>query len=461
MKNKNINVALCVLSDVLKKWQLILFAVLLCGFSFDLYKTTTYKPAYSSTVTVSLTTKDNSYTNLEQVKAYISTLEYIMNGDVVKDYVKEESNIYNLNYKCSITSISDTNILNINITSPTKKEAYFTSKYVVEWYKKNIEKFNFKYNMDITNSASIAATPTSINIHKSNLKKAGFFVGVFVVALIGLFSFFSNRIKDAGDIEKHIDSRLLRKIPCEIKPRGRKFWKKNKKAILISSIQVSFPYREAMKKLRTYIEESSKKHNYKTIMITSALENEGKSSIATNLAIALASKDYKVLLVDADIRKPSMYKIFEHDTKYNFNNYLKGHDTWQSQVKYLQKEKLSVLFMEQDLEHAEELIESSHLQKFFDEVKEEYDFVIVDSSPACHLNEPLVLNQFIDATAVVVKQNVASYKLINNTIHRLVNVNNNVIGCIYNASYQDTIHKSGSYGYHYGYGRYQHGERRR
>ena len=461
MKNKNLNIVLCVLSDVLKKWQLIIFIALLCGFSFDLYKTITYKPMYSSTVTVSLTTKDNSYTNLEQVKAYISTLEYIMNGDVVKDYVKEQSNIYQLNYKCNISSVSDTNILNINITAPTKKEAYFTSKHVVDWYKLNTEKFSFQYDMTVTNPASIAAVPLSANVHKSNLKKAGVLGGAFVCVILGLFSFFSNRVKDSSDIEKHIDSRLLRKIPCEVKPRGKKFWKKNKKAILISSIQVSFPYREAMKKLRTYIEESSKKHNYKTIMITSALENEGKSSIATNLAIALASKDYKVLLVDADIRKPSMHKIFEHDTTKNLNNYLQDKQTWQSQVEYLEKEKLSVLFMEQDLERAEELIETSHLEKFFDEVKQEYDFVIVDSSPACHLNEPLVLNQFIDATAIVVKQNVASFKLINNTIHRLVNVNNNVLGCIYNASYRDTIRKSNTYGYRYGYGRYQHEERRR
>lgn len=193
--------------------------------------------------------------------------------------------------------------------------------------------------------------------------------------------------------------------------------------------------------------------------MTSTLENEGKSSIAANLALSLAKNDHTVLLIDADIRKPSIHKIFEcSNTTQNLNNYLEGNATWDQQVTYL-KENLFLMCAKQDLDNASELLGSTEMANLIKRTSQVFDYVIIDTSPTYGLNEPLELNEMVDASLLVIKQDEATVNMINETINRLVSVKNNLIGCIYNASVADFTKQRMTYGYRYGYNRYTRNER--
>lgn len=444
----------CVIISILRKWRFIILIALVCGTSFDVVKTMTYVPQYASSATAILSSDANSYSQLENALGYIDTIKYIFNGQIVEDYIKEKMQLEELDLQCNITSINNTNIIRIQATSTSRAQAYHALNYMEDWYQLNKEYYQFPYDFKIQEKNSMSMNPINPNSHIKNFRNGAIISGILIIGILGIFSYLKDTIKTHYDIDHKIESRLFAKIPKEIKSKGKKFFKKSKQGLLITSLKTSFHYKESIKKLRNRIEESSKKHNYKTIMITSSLENEGKSSIAANLAISLAQNDHRVLLIDGDIRKPSVHKLFNVKTDLSLNQYIKEGKYWNGICLPLGKYKLDLIVANQELEHAEKYIQSDKMKQLIEEASTIYDYVIVDTSPARYLNEPIIMNEYVDATLLVIKQDSASIKVINETINKLNSSKNNIIGCIYNASVVDLIRHQKMYGYRYGYNRY-------
>ncbi len=428
--------------------------MLVAGIGYDVINTITYTPQYVSTMQAVLNLEKNTYSQLEEVRSYITTLNYILNGQVAQNYIKEEMNIDELNMTCNVYSNNDTNIITIQVTSPSKQISYSSLVNLIDWYNDNTDQYQFPYEIYVIEKTSLNETPTILNNHIDNFLHGCIPAGMAIVIILALMSYFTANIKTSQDVEYLLDCRLFAKIPKERKKRTRKFWKRNENAILITSIKTSFQYKEAIKKLRSKILASSAKHNYQTIMFTSTLENEGKSSVAANVALSLAKSGKKVLLVDADIRKPSIHKIFNIKTNRSLNNYLEG-DNWTNQVVYLQKNELFIICTTPNVKGSEDLLSNGRLEQLFYEAKKEFDYIIIDTSPSLDLNEPLLIAPYVDAILLVVKQNEASANMINNIIGRLSRVKNNIIGCIYNSNVYDFTKSSKTYGYRYGYGRYR------
>lgn len=444
----------CVISSILKKWKVIILVCLVCGMGFDVVKTLTYKPLYSTSLTATLTQENNTYSQLEETLSYIKTLNYILNGEIVDEYVIQKMDVENLQATISVSSVSNTNVVRMQVTSPSRKEAYYTLDYLVDWYHEFQDQYKFAYDLNIQDKNPMNMNPINPNSHFTNFRNGSVISGALIVVILGCIAYLRDTIKTPNDISSKIDCRLFSKVPKESKPKGKKFWVKQRKALLITSLKTSFYYKESIKKLRSRFEESAKKHDYKTLLITSSLENEGKSSIAANLAISLAQNNKKVLLIDADIRKPSMHKIFDVKSDLSLNEYLESNKDYQSQLIQYKNTSLDILCAQKDIEHAEEFMHSPRLSEMIQKARDIYDYVIIDSSPARYLNDPSVINELVDASLLVIKQDNATVEVINETIGRITNVKNNLIGCIYNASILDIVKQHKVYGYHYGYNRY-------
>lgn len=450
----------CMISYVLKRWKLIVLIALIGAMGFDTVRTLMYHPRYQASVSATLGSEQNTYSQLDTTQAYIRSLSYIFNGQNVQSYLQERLGNEDSTLTCSVNSVNDTNVVNISVQADTRRDAWFGLQYVLDWYRTNGDKYHFNYDLNVTQTNPISEAPVSANSHVRNLMMGGIGGGVFIAAVLLLLAYFSDTIKTPAEITTRIDCRMLARLPKEHKRRGIRFWKKNREALLITSLKTSFRYKEAVKKLRSRIEESLRKHGYQTIMVTSVMENEGKSSIAANLAISLAKGGHHVLMIDADIRKPSLDRILNMETEHSLDAALSGKD-WKKEVMHSERFHMDVLCSIQDLENAEKLLSSEQMKKLLEEAKQSYEFVIVDTSPAAGLSDPLIISEHCDASLLVIRQNLAGARRINDTIDRLVTVRNNLIGCIYNGAVFDPLSEQKAYGYRYRYNRYSNEGRRR
>lgn len=444
----------CVWVSVVKQWLVILACVVVSGIAFDVFRTLTYHPVYESVVKISLTENGTtSYKTSDEMASISSTLTYFFSSATARQYVFEacDANAYQV----SVGSDDSGGLFLVRVRDQTKKLAYRQLLSLLDFYHEFQDKYHFNGELAIVDSQLINTVPVNALSHRRNLQIGGLTGGMIMLCLIILQSWLKETVKSAEDIHVKVDCRLLSKIPYERKKNHfLAIFKKNRSPILISNLKTGFAYTENVKKLRSKIEASSQKHGYQTIMVTSSVENEGKSSVAVNLAIALAQNDHKVLLIDADLRKPSIHKIFDIKTEHCLNRFLENEASWHDETVYLRKHDLYILTAQQDLKQAEKLLDSPKLAEGLTDMKQYFDFIIIDSSPTRHINDPLLIASVVDATLLVIRQDGTTVEVINDTISRLVSAKNNLIGCVFNQSVTNLFKTSRASDYRYSYYRY-------
>lgn len=422
----------CVALSVLKSWKMILFVMVIFGIGCDVFKTMTYVPQYQASLKATLTNENNSYDELEKTLSYIKSLNYIFNGQVAQNYVSKQIGADHLDLEISVKSIHETNLVEIVVIAPSRQQAFYSLNELIEWYDQYFTQYHFSYQLDVVEKHSLVEQPIHQNKHTKNFALGSLISGTFFVLVLGLFEFFKDTIYSIKEVQNKVDACCIAKIPFEKKPRGKFNFRRTKKAILITSLKTSFSYQDSIKKCRHRLEKKAKKHGYQTFMITSSLENEGKSTITTNLAISLAQKGHRVLLIDLDLRKPALHKIFELHSKKTINSYFEGQSTWQNQVIHLKKiPSLDLLCANVEHQHAEEILNGERLTQLLQDAKKNYEYILIDSSPTYPVLDSVILNEKVDASLLVIKQNQSNAKIVNQVISRLVHAKNNVIGCIY------------------------------
>lgn len=451
VQNENLlTIVKCIIKDILQRWILIVAVMIVFGSVFDFMKTVTYVPQYGTSMTATLSGGEDTFKNIDKVQSYVNTLDYLMNSNNAKSYVKKKMPISKTTYKAEVT-LKQANVVKIKVTADTKREAYFSIKLLNDWYRENTERYSFPYNITVLKESKFSTKPVNPNSHIKNFLIGAVGSGFVLSCLLGLYFFLRDTIKSEEEVENKLDTRLYAKLPFEVKKREDA---RNKKAILITSLKTSFFFRESINKLRSKVEASSDKHGYKSFMITSAYENEGKSSIAANLALALAKNGRKVVLVDADFNKPAVFKIFDLDGSKSLNKAIEGTSSWSSQI-VSDRSGLDLLPCSQDTLKSELLTNSKKLDEIMKELREEYDFVIVDTSPAYLLNETMAMNELVDATLFVVRQDYATSDVINETVKRLTYVKDNVLGVVFKNVVSDGNKGTSNYNNRYGYNKYR------
>lgn len=451
VQNENLlTIVKCIIKDILQRWILIVAVMVIFGSVFDFMKTVTYAPQYGTSMTATLSGGEDTFKNIDKVQSYVNTLDYLMNSNNAKSYVKKKMPITKTTYKAEVT-LKQANVVKIKVTADTKREAYFSIKYLNDWYRENTERYSFPYNITVLKESKFSTKPVNPNSHIKNFLIGAVGSGFVLSCLFGLYFFLRDTIKSEEEVENKLDTRLYAKLPFEVKKREDA---RNKKEILITSLKTSFFFRESINKLRSKVEASSDKHGYKSFMITSAYENEGKSSVATNLALALAKNGHKTILVDTDFNKPAVFKIFELDGSKSLNKAIEGTSSWSSQV-VSDRSGLDLLPCSQDTLKSEILTNSKKLDEIMKELREEYDFVIVDTCPAYYLNEPMAMNELVDATLFVVRQDYVTSDVINETVKRLTYVKDNVLGVVFKNVVSEGNKGISNYNNRYGYNKYR------
>lgn len=202
---------------------------------------------------------------------------------------------------------------------------------------------------------------------------------------------------------------------------------------------------EAFRSLRTSILLSTADHPPSSLLVSSTQPGEGKTTIASNLAIALAQIGHRVLLVDADLRSPSLHQRFGTRENQGLVSYLAGHQDWHDVVRPSGSPGLDLLFCGPIPPNPSELLSSRSMGALIRSAREQYDFIILDSAPMLALADSRILATLVSGVLLVVKNGMVPREQVKQTLSGIRSVGANVIGVALNSV---DPHTSGYYDYH-------------
>jgi polysaccharide biosynthesis transport protein len=189
---------------------------------------------------------------------------------------------------------------------------------------------------------------------------------------------------------------------------------------------------EAFHGLRTSVLLSTAKRPPATLLVTSAQQGEGKTTIAANLAASLAQLGDSVLLIDADLRRPSLQKFFQVSRSTGLVNYLTGDSDWRSLVWQAVPIGVSVLFCGPVPPNPADLLSSEYMRSLIREASKEYKFVVLDSPPLLNLSDSRILATLVDGVILVVGGGTTPRELVQRAYLSAVDAGSHVIGATIN-----------------------------
>lgn len=204
---------------------------------------------------------------------------------------------------------------------------------------------------------------------------------------------------------------------------------------LVTLMDQGSPISEQYRTIRTNIQfSSSADHEIKTIVVTSSGPGEGKSTTSANLAVVFANSGQKVLLIDADLRKPTIHKTFNLSNDLGFSNLISTQETIQDVVQKTTVENLYVLTSGLKSPNPSELLSSKRMDAILIELRREYDLVIFDMPPIVAVTDAQIMSSKVDGTLLVVREEVSRKESLYKARDLLKMVNANVLGAIYHGA---------------------------
>lgn len=251
----------------------------------------------------------------------------------------------------------------------------------------------------------------------------GLLVGIFGgVGLAFLFEKLDNTIKSAEDLEKAGETSVLATISK---------WDVKENELIVHKDRFA-AVSEIFRALRTALLFTSPDKPLKTMVISSANPQEGKTLVSSNLAVTIAQSGAKVLIVDADMRRPRLHKVFNHANSQGLSNVLTQSNDPLEFIYQSPIENLSVLFCGPIPPAPSELLGSRKMKELVEILRGHFDFVIFDTPPFLSITDSVVLTTHVDGVLVVARYNSTQKEVLNRALQSLRDVKANIVGTVLN-----------------------------
>lgn len=208
------------------------------------------------------------------------------------------------------------------------------------------------------------------------------------------------------------------------------------------------PISEAYRALRTNIQFSSIDEELKVIMVTSAGPGEGKSTTLINLAVAYAQSDKNVLVIDADLRKPTMHHTLQVSNRWGLTNLLTNQLTIREVLQDTSIPNLSIISSGPIPPNPSEILASKKMVSILDELKQQYDIILIDAPPAIAVTDSQIIATRSDGVILVVDSDKVKRDAALKAKQNLENVRARILGVVLNNV--DRKNKDAYYYYYYG-----------
>lgn len=446
------------LKDIGREWLTILLLAIAVALFADIWICATYQPEYRTSTTFVVTAKgmnNNIYQNLNSTKELAGQFTEILGSNVLKKKVAQDLGVNSLEVETSVDLVPETNLITLSVKAGTAAESYRILQSVMENYNTVSDYAIKNVIIETIQQPSVAMAPINPLDEKRTVMKVFAVAAGCLIALLAGISYIRDTIKNPGEVSTKLDTRLLGTIAYEKKSKALSMKrKKDYLSMLIQNPLRSFAYVESSKMAASRVRSYMDKEDAKVLLVTSVMENEGKSTVAANLALSLAQGGSRVMLIDCDFRKPAQYKIFNvrDNEEKDLGDVLINHASTEKIIRNWNNSGLYMILNKTSSNAIETLLKSMTLKQIIAFCREKMDYVVIDTSPLALVADTEELAQMTDASVLVVRQDTVLTKDINDAIDILNNTRGKVLGCILNGVTSQNMAGSGHYGYggHYG-----------
>ena len=237
-------------------------------------------------------------------------------------------------------------------------------------------------------------------------------IGIGIAVLLG---YLDDSFRSADDLERTLNLRAIAAIPTTNGKRLSTSLGASDSELLLEPAD-PLPFREAYRQLRTSMLLSSRQNGMKSMLVTSSVPGEGRTTIAVNTALSLARTGALVLIIDADLRKPSLHTVFDLDNQNGLTTLLTDGFDERDPLRFIQhsERRVGVLTSGPVFEDSAELLGTGPMRKLVESLERIYDYIIIDSPPIGYFTDAVLVSSMVDRVALVVD----SYQSTRETVRR-------------------------------------------
>ncbi|MCD7828356.1 MAG: polysaccharide biosynthesis tyrosine autokinase [Clostridiales bacterium] len=453
-----------IVKDIFKNLIFIILAALTGFFSVRAYYDFTYTAVYQSTATIAISATDSgtyTYSNLNKTIEAASTFQEMFQSSYFKEKLEDVTGIP-VDGTITATQVSETNLITISYSCGSPMTAYTMLEAIIGNYDVITDYTFDDMIINIISSPSIPYSPSNSISYYNYDYIAAAAAALAVLFIVVVFSYFRDTIKNETDVNAMLDTDLFGVIYHEEKKKSigsidkmvsadenqiiyrekklngiksRLGFIRARVPLMITNILISYKFAEAFRIAALKLEYVLNSKHIKTVMITSCGENEGKTTVAVNLALSMASLGKKTLLVDADLRKPAVFNFFNNENADELNGIgevINGKTSVNSAVIEDEKTGLYVMCGKQKYRNSSEMLSTGKMQKIVDFLKSRFDVIIFDTSPTTLVSDTEIIASYIDTAIIVARQDMAPVPEINDMIESISASGAEIAGCILN-----------------------------
>ena len=420
------------------KWIYLILTVVVMGAGMTLWRYVTYSPVYSASATYAVTSYQNgsysTYQDNSLARQTAETAPHILNSDMFRRRLADALEMDQVPGTIQASVMQGTNFLIISVTDDDPLAAHRTLQAVQTIFPEVSESIIGKFFMEPMDESGVPdrpANPRTIQLDCLSGCMLGFVVGFVVVLVLAL----TNRtVRREEDCVKRINTKCLTTVP-RIHQKVRSH--KTVQSLNILRRNADPDLVEAFRSLRNRIERSSTKQGCRTLLVTSALPGEGKSTVAVNLALALAQAGKQVALMDCDLRNPTDSQILETAQGPGLLDFLSGQQQLNDCMvsgKDLFGFSLPLIFLPAGNAVADgsAYLHNASMQKLIGFFQTQMDYLILDTPPAGLLTDAGIMAQYADGILFVVREDFAKADKILEGMEHVSQGGCEILGCVLN-----------------------------
>ncbi len=430
------------IKDVVRSLWAIVLAALIALMGIQVVEKSIYTPTYTSTAVLVVRSRvgtSGTFSSLTASTEMANIFTEVFKQNSIKKLAAENLGLEKFNGTITTSLTDSTNLLNVSVKADDPELAFMLLTSILEIYPEVTEAVFTDSVIDVVSEPKMPTTPSNsrLMVYRRHIILLAM---LLEAGLIVLCSLFRGTVKEERGFTEKIDSKLLGTISHEQPHLSKKErFKKRKRALLINDAYSSLRFTEDYQKLCTKIEHIHRNQQKKSFVISSVAENEGKSTVATNVALTLSDRGYNVVLLDLDVHKPSIYKIFDFtdEIETDFTDVLSNKiEIGNFKFYRYRKTSLTIAFNKHGHENSEIFINNQIVESTLNALREKTDFVIIDTPPLTVSADAVSISEAADATVLVVRTDCVPVEDINEAILNISETGGKFEGCILNNVYK-------------------------